>query len=84
MIYKQPRFYIPANLVAILLSSWLRYCKADVEELPAIAQVGTFIRMVVSPGKLMAEISELMKGSDGLQRYRISDVKINDIISEGT
>jgi RND family efflux transporter MFP subunit len=52
--------------------------------LTATARVGSFKNIVVSSGELMAENAEKIKGPDGLQRYRIYDIKIEDIIAEGT
>jgi RND family efflux transporter MFP subunit len=84
MIYKQPRFYIPVAIVALLLAFWLWPSSSEVEMLTATARIGSFKNIVVSSGELMAENAEKIKGPDGLQRYRIYDIKIEDIIPEGT
>lgn len=84
MNLKQPRVLIPLVIgVAIVL--YLIWPKTiDTAYLTAIAKEAPFKNTVVSTGELMAENSEEIMGPEGLQRYRIYDIKINDIIPEGS
>jgi len=52
--------------------------------LVATARVGNFQNLVVSSGELLAENSRKIMGPEGLQRYRIYDIKVDNIIAEGS
>ena len=84
MNIKQPRVYIPVLLVLTLLLYVLWPSGEDQKYLTATAKLAPFKNTVVSTGELMAENSEKIMGPEGLQRYRMYDIKINDIIPEGS
>ncbi len=84
MNIRQPKVFIPLILLAIFLIYWLIPSGDESNYLKATARIDKFENVVVSSGELLAENSEKIEGPKGLQRYRIYDIKINDIIPEGT
>ncbi len=84
MNIKQPKVYIPAAALLILIIYWLVPSADESAYLRTKARAEKFQNIVVSSGELQAENSEKIEGPKGLQRYRIYDIKINDIIPEGT
>jgi HlyD family secretion protein len=84
MNIKQPKVYIPAAALLILIIYWLVPSADESTYLRTKARAEKFQNIVVSSGELQAENSEKIEGPKGLQRYRIYDIKINDIIPEGT
>lgn len=84
MKFTSPRIFIPAAIVLVLLAYFLWPKSNDENILFATARYGAFRSEVVSSGELMAENSRSIKGPEGLQRFRIYDLKIDHIIDEGT
>lgn len=78
------KIVIPILLVLCLLA-WLFWPKKSaVSALTAQVSLKPFASTVVSSGELMAENSRNILGPEGLQRYRIYDLKVENIIPEGT
>jgi HlyD family secretion protein len=84
MNLKKPQVFVPLAIVLLLIVYWLIPSKESARYLKAKARMDRFENVVVSSGELQAENSEKIEGPKGLQRYRIYDIKINDIIPEGT
>ncbi|NLN96277.1 MAG: HlyD family efflux transporter periplasmic adaptor subunit [Bacteroidales bacterium] len=73
-------------LAVILLVLWYFLGRTDKTESTIIvpAKFGEFRVLVTTSGELEAKSSEDIKGPSGLRDFRIWQVKINDIIPDGT
>lgn len=79
--------YITLGVLAvILLVLWYFLGRTDKTESTIIvpAKFGEFRVLVTTSGELEAKSSEDIKGPSGLRDFRIWQVKINDIIPDGT
>ena len=79
--------YITLGLVAfIILVVWFLLGRGDASEqaIAVPAKFGEFRVLVVTSGELEAKNSEDISGPSGLREFRIWQVKINDIIPDGT
>lgn len=81
---KQRKIYLAIAVVAVVLALVFWPKSATQNYLTATAKMAPFVSTVACTGELMAENSEKILGPEGLQRYRIYDIKVNDIIAEGT
>ena len=84
MNLKKPSIYIPLLALVVFVIYLVWPSTATESYVTATARLAPFNNKVVSTGELLAENSEKIMGPEGLQRYRIYDIKINDIIPEGT
>jgi len=84
MNIKNPKIYVPSILAVLLLVYFFWPSSAKENMLVATARVGNFENLVVSSGELLAENSRKIIGPEGLQRYRIYDIKVDNIIAEGS
>ena len=84
MKLSNPKVFIPVVLILIFLGYVFWPSTVKDNALVAKVKYGAFRSEVVSTGELVAENSREIKGPDGLQRFRIYDIKIDHIIDEGT
>jgi HlyD family secretion protein len=73
-------------LVLVIIALWYFLGKSDGSEqsITVPAKFGEFKVLVVTSGELEAKSSEDISGPSGLREFRIWQVKINDIIADGT
>ncbi len=73
-------------LIVVLLALWYFIGRGDKTENTIVvpAKFGEFRVLVVTSGELEAKSSEDISGPSGLREFRIWQVKINDIIPDGT
>lgn len=72
-------------IVAVAVLALIFWPKSETENvLTATARMAPFENIVASSGELLAENSQSVTGPEGLHRYRMYDIKLLDIIPEGT
>ena len=73
-------------LLAIILSIvyFANRSKKDTGEIIVQVKKGDFVVNVASTGELVAQKSTPIKGPEGLREFRIFDIKISDIILDGS
>lgn len=77
--------WLAAGIIALLLLWWGLGSEQDTQrDLSAEAFVGDFQDEVTSSGELMAENSEDINGPTAMRRYGIYNVKISELVPEGT
>lgn len=84
---KKYRIYI--GLAVVILVLFLLYVffgsnESDTTSIQQPVKVGTFEIQVSTSGELEAKTSEKILGPSGLRNFRIWNIKIDDIISDGT
>ncbi len=84
MQFKKPKIFIPIIIIIFMLGYLLWPSGAEENKLTAKVRIDNFENLVVCSGELMAENSRKITGPEGMQRYRIYDLKVDDIIPEGT
>ena len=84
MNFKSPKVFVPVGIVILVFIYILWPSAEEVSAMHATAHYGPFRSEVVSTGELTAENSREITGPEGLQRFRIYDIKIDHIIEEGT
>lgn len=84
---KKYRIYIGLAviiIVLILLYMFFGNSKPTVETIEVPVELGTFEIQVSTSGELEAKSSEKILGPSGLRNFRIWNVKIDDIVPDGT
>jgi multidrug efflux pump subunit AcrA (membrane-fusion protein) len=81
--YRNPLIIISA-VICIILVWYLSGSSEEQKEITSKAFLGKFEDVVVSSGELIAKNSEDITGPSGLQRYGLYNVKIQDIVDEGS
>jgi len=84
---KKYRIYIALAIVFIVMIFLYQFFgaeKSTVETIEVPVEQGTFEIMVSTSGELEAKSSEKILGPSGLRNFRIWNVKIDDIIPDGT
>jgi multidrug resistance efflux pump len=73
-------------VVAVIIALWYFFGRTDGSDqtITVPARFGEFRVLVVTSGELEARYSEDINGPSGLREFRIWQVKINDIIPDGT
>jgi multidrug efflux pump subunit AcrA (membrane-fusion protein) len=73
-------------LVIVIIALWYFLGRSDGSDqaITVPAKFGEFKVLVVTSGELEAKSSEDIRGPSGLREFRIWQVKINDIIPDGT
>lgn len=81
--YRNPLIIVSAIICVILI--WSLSGDSDQEqEITSKAFIGKFEDVVISSGELIAKNSEDITGPSGLQRYGLYNVKIQNIVAEGS
>lgn len=70
--------------ITLFIMSFIFWPKSESEKLYNIVQKGSFKIKVNSSGELKAKKSEDIKGPSSLRAHRIYQIKITDLVSEGT
>jgi HlyD family secretion protein len=83
---KKSIYIIPGIVALIILVVWFLLGRSDTSEqaIAVPAKFGEFRVLVVTSGELEAKNSEDISGPSGLREFRIWQVKINDIIPDGS
>ncbi len=83
---KKKQLYIAGGVILALLLAWVFLGEDDEQnrDITASAFTGPFQDVVVSSGELMAKNSEDIKGPDNLRRYGLYNIKISELVPEGT
>lgn len=83
---KRNSIYWIAGTVAVLLLLWFAFSPENEQErdIKAAAEVMDFTDRVVSSGELMAQNSEDIMGPSSMRKYGLYNVKIADLVPEGT
>ncbi|MCH8555038.1 MAG: efflux RND transporter periplasmic adaptor subunit [Schleiferiaceae bacterium] len=83
---KKKRLLFIGAAISIVLAALFFWPSNEIKEAEISSKVtrDTFIDLVVTTGELLAENSEDIMGPTGLQRYRLYNVKIQDLVPEGT
>ncbi len=77
--------YIIAGFIVLAIIAYLIFSKNDTQqEITAKVQRGTFPIEVTTTGELVAKSSEKIYGPPGIRQIQIWQVKIQDIIPDGT
>lgn len=80
--------YLVAVIVLVVLTGTIIYfsrdSKVEKQELETYAKEGPFDIVVTTTGELQAENSEKITGPTALRRIRVYNVKITDLVMEGT
>ena len=87
MFIKNKRFLIPAAIIlGLVLLFWFigKFWSSNEETLSAKVKKGDFKISVTTTGELEAKSSEKIYGPAGLRRIGIWQVKIENIVPEGT
>ncbi len=81
--YKIPLLIIGSLLTIILIWSFTGSSESD-QDITSKAFRGKFEDLVSSSGELIAKNSEDISGPRGMQRYGLYNVKIQDLVAEGS
>ena len=76
--------WIINGAVALLIMSFIIFPESESEKLLGTVQKGHFRIEVNTSGELKAKKSEDIKGPSSLRAHRIWQIKITDLVSEGT
>lgn len=80
------RIYTIVAVVLLLVVSYFYFSKADDESvnITSIVKKGTFINEVVISGEAQSTSLKKIKGPSNLRKFKLRDIKIQDLIPEGT
>ena len=81
---KKQWLLIASGLIILVLIFSLSSSDESLDELTSQSRKGTFSDDVVTTGELMAKNSVNINAPSDLRRYRIYNVKIVDLVPEGT
>lgn len=83
---KNRKVWIPALVVLLLVSSYFLISSKDDEDIMLTAEVtsGEFIDEVFISGELQSTSLQKIKGPSNLRKFRLNQVKIQDLVPEGT
>lgn len=83
---KRSIYIILGAAVILILIVWYFFSKGSTDEtmVTTVAKRGEFRIVVTTTGELEAKSSEDIYGPSGLREFRIWQVKVNDIIPDGT
>jgi multidrug efflux pump subunit AcrA (membrane-fusion protein) len=77
-------YWIMIITLSLIILSFIFWPKNQKDNLIAVVQKGDFKIEVITSGELKAEKSEDIKGPSGLRAHGIWQIKITDLISEGS
>lgn len=82
---KNRNLWIGLGVVALLLFFWALSDEEEISrDISTTAFVGNFKDVVTSSGELLAKNSQDISGPQNLRRYGIFNIKISDLVAEGT
>ncbi len=82
---KKKHIYSLAGIVVLAIVAYLLFSKSDKgQQIKATVRKGSFPIEVTTTGELIAKSSEKIYGPQGLRQVQIWQVKIQDIIADGT
>ncbi|NER15783.1 efflux RND transporter periplasmic adaptor subunit [Spongiivirga citrea] len=83
---KNRKVWIPALIVLLIISSYFLISSKDDENVMITAEVtsGEFIDEVFISGELQSTSLQKIKGPANLRRFRLNQIKIQDLVPEGT
>lgn len=83
---KKKHWLILSVFIALTTTIWWFNASSNTDEVTLTAKVvrGTFVSEVVTSGELEAKNSVRIRGPREIRNYRINEVKIQDLIPEGT
>ena len=81
---KKQWLLIASGLILVVLIASLSSSNEDNERLTSFSRLDSFSDDVVTTGELMAKNSVNINAPSDLRRYRIYNVKIVDLVPEGT
>ena len=84
MMNLEKKHWIIIGVVIFLIAVFIFWPESEKDKLYNTVQKGNFRIEVISSGELKAKESEDIKGPSSLRAHRIWQIKITDLVSEGT